>query len=312
MQTSQFLFETDQPAESAPTPDSAFLNQMPLQKQAVFIQNILFGEKQPAWQAATDEAMALFGRSPLLRPDDPTDLLLDWLCEQPPGWLDTHRDALESVLEKLLTCRRPLSETEEIALLNLKMLTANSRAGLSPHFLRQRQRTLSLSAEDELDLYLICAKIEEREQEERSLSIFGEADWFSPKFEVDPFQKPHLLPFALYLNAKKAPADGLFALEMFEREQGKPEEWLYRYLEPYLRKCLESLLESGGENSFQKFKNFRALLNENGWVAELIDRSLAHPTLETAAANYQAFLESALSKNSENANHAQFEGCVHA
>ncbi len=291
MQTSHSI--PPKPENKGPRPSSPFLDSLISEEQQKFLRDTFFCNIRPD-SPAVAEAMKLRGWPPQLRPDDPTDLLLDHLSEQPPAWLDEHRAFLQKLMDELLTDKA--APGHAAALLCLKSLVAHARAGLGTPFLKGRLDMVGLSTEDELDLYLIWAKIEERRDEELGGRDLPNHDW-----EVDLTAKPHLAALVLYLNREKWPRKGLFSLYSI---RNAPPPWERLYLEAYLRSTVAALFKV---EDFQCFKNFRERADLPGWLSELLDETLEHPAMEEAADAYRAFLGNGLLQKAENAGKTDFE-----
>lgn len=285
------------PENKLPRPSSIYLDGLSPDDQKKFLRAVVFG-KIPSAHPAVDEAMRLRHWPRALRPSDPTELLVAFLSEQPPAWLDDHRDLFEGLMGQLLVLN---GETrDESALICLKSLVAHSRAGLGTAFLKKKLDVGGLSKPDELDLYLIWAKIEERRSDELGGSALPDHEWV---FSLG--EKPHLAAFRLYLNREKNPLNGLW--EVVYCLERSPEDWEMMYIEPYLRRSLAVLFDQPGHFGAHRFKALRAHPQVQDWLAGLLDEALAHPSLADVWAEHLEFLDNEGSQKLANPGQEAFE-----
>lgn len=194
----------------------------------------------------------------------PSGLAFDQLTRQRSNWLNEPvrlRFFEKEFAEALLTNNNDL-------LSKFKALIERSRSGLSAGFLERmvQQYAERLTLQQEIDLYLLIAKLEEG-NEQMHPALWDE------RLRVILPQKPYLYTILLYINRETEPVKAMRYLADWQSNNATaPEESIRGYLVAYLRHALIAL--DGGGNPYE-YWYIRAWLQRNGWFSELLEEVLA-------------------------------------
>lgn len=227
----------------------------------MFIRDVLLGEVDGIYPYLDLNSLPLAQRLS----NSPSDLVFDFLAKQPAEWLEQQCGIFESLYQEWRE-----DSWNEMPCQRLISLVASVRVGLDPMFIESLLKK-GVSREEELVLYLLWAKILERDGD--SLGLFE---------RIDIIKKPHLVAVILYLYRKENPRNGIAALIGVDNNISQnvygPSVQERDYLKVYLRRSIHNLLRDARDETYHDFFDLQGRFQE-GWIKELFGEVMQHPSL---------------------------------
>ncbi len=216
------------------------------------------------------------------------DLAFNFLSEMSVAWLEEHADYMENRFEEAWGIIKEAPDNpkkeqkaklaqEALVLDKIKTLVANTKAGFRPDFLAYFIQKYTLEIEEELEFYLLWAKIEERAK------VLNIKEW-SNRIHID--KKPALSALFLYILRKENPLSAIRHFLLIDSLEEKPSQQLLQFFSVYLKQTIYQLLNGAESDVYLEFLSIRESISRK-WLDELFDQVMAHPALEEINKNYK-------------------------
>lgn len=209
----------------------------------------------------------------------PSETAYNWLTQQDKSWLDSHTDKIEKLFTK--TYLSSDKSTHQKIIEKIRTLVAVTGSGLSFEFLTQWIDQRSLSKIEELDFYLLQAKIIEKTPE------VSYEDWL--KKVLNPNEKPYLHIVELYLKRYDASKEGIYSLLVIDEDILKKNKdriitksllsEISAYASTYLTQAIYHWLNNGSDQDYAQLNKIASDLSTE-WFQNLFNTTLEHPGME--------------------------------
>jgi hypothetical protein len=218
-----------------------------------------------------------------------TDLAFHFLARQPRVWLNEHAEAFEAYIQEQWDSHKRAFGSDR-----LKALIADTGACVSVPFLKKFIESNPLSKVEELEAYILMAKILEKE---------GPLDTENLKGMINFDQNPHLIPFYLYIHREVKPGAVIAFLAFHFEEKGEElkEELNFNFMSTYLRQSIYNFLKGADEKKYQSFLSSRDQLT-HPWLKDLFEEVMEHPALEDIEKKCKEIRKKLLAPNEKNHN----------